>query len=100
MKTRIIPTALMIIGRPVATLADNKVAVATVNGGDAEFVGQEAVRNTTRLPWTAGAVLVGLSLIRYAPVRKAWQRHLDEIKEGGPHSDENRHGSWVPAISS
>lgn len=80
MKTRIILTALLIIGgawfassigQPVATLADNKVAVATVNGGDAEFVGQEAVRNTTRLPWTAGAVLVGLSLIWYAPVRKA-----------------------------
>ena len=30
---------------------------------------------------------------------KAWQRHLDEIKEGRPHSDENRHGAWVPAIS-
>ena len=80
MKTRIILTAVLIIGgawfassigRPVATLADNKVAVATVNGGDAEFVGQEAVRNTTRLPWTAVAVLVGLSLIWYATVRKA-----------------------------
>ncbi len=47
MKTRIILTALLIIGgvwfsssigRPVATIADNKVAIATVNGGDAEFV--------------------------------------------------------------
>ena len=80
MKTRIILTALLIIGgawfassigQPVSTLTDNKVAVATVNGGDAEFVGQEVVRNTTRLPWTAGAVLVGLSLIWYTPVRKA-----------------------------
>jgi hypothetical protein len=80
MKTRIILTALLIIGgawfassigQPVATLADNKVAVATVNGGDAEYIGQSAVRNTTRLPWTAGAVLVGLTLVWYTPVRKA-----------------------------
>lgn len=80
MKTRIILTILLLIGgawfassvgRPVSTLADNKVAVATVNGGDTEFVGQEVVRNTTRLPWTAGAVLVGLSLVWYTPIRKA-----------------------------
>ena len=30
---------------------------------------------------------------------KAWQQRLDETKEGRPHSDENRHGAWVPAIS-
>ena len=28
----------------------------------------------------------------------AWKRHLEEVKDGGPHSDENRHGAWVPAI--
>lgn len=30
---------------------------------------------------------------------KAWQRHLDEVHDGKPHTDENRHDAWVPAIS-
>lgn len=63
MKTRIILTILLIvagawfvasIGQPVTTLANNKAAVATVNGGDAEYVAQSVVYNTTRLnkrPW-------------------------------------------------
>ena len=29
---------------------------------------------------------------------KAWQRHLDEVKDGRPHTDENRHDAWVPAL--
>ena len=29
---------------------------------------------------------------------KAWRRYLEELNEGMGHTDENRHGAWVPAI--
>lgn len=30
---------------------------------------------------------------------EAWERYLDEVKNNGCHTDENRHGAWVPAIT-
>jgi hypothetical protein len=44
------------------------------------------------LQWADGGPLLLMKTI------KAWQRHLDEVVEGRPHVDTERHGSWVPAI--
>jgi hypothetical protein len=92
MRTRIILTLLLLlcavwfaqsVGRPVATLARQKAVVATVNGGDQAYVNQHAVDTTVMWPWSAVGVILGVTLIWHAPMRRALA--ADRCKKQ-PHS--------------
>jgi hypothetical protein len=59
------------LAEPVAVLAKNKAAVATVNGGDAAFVGQNAVNHVVATPWLGLTILTLAVVMFYSDVRKA-----------------------------
>lgn len=81
MKTRIALTFGVLVGapfldnalfHPVETIAKNNVAVATVNGGDAAFVAQQAVHSASNLGHiTFGVFIMALiAIIWFAPLKK------------------------------
>jgi hypothetical protein len=55
---------------PATTVAENTAAVATVNGGDAAFVAQQALHATTGFPFTLIAFLVITALFWASPFNK------------------------------
>lgn len=83
MKTRIALTLAVLLGlpflnqaifSPVETIVKNQAVVATVNGGDAAFVAQEAVHAGVSLGSTLLVIagLVALILIWATPIKKFW----------------------------
>jgi hypothetical protein len=78
MKTRIILTIILLIGagwlspsigEPVSVLAKNQASVATVNGGNAEYIAQSTVNNTVSMPWIATGAFIGLVIIWVGPIK-------------------------------
>ncbi len=83
MKTRIALTLGLLVGahfldnalfHPVETIVKNNVAVATVNGGDAAFVAQQAVNSGSSLAHSLflAAFVVAVFSVWYAPLKKAF----------------------------
>ena len=65
---------------PVTVVAKNAAAVATVNGGDAAFVAQQATNTTVNysLHLYAAALLVVLILIWAAPVKRLFSQPVTD----------------------
>jgi len=94
MKTRIVSTLALLASahfldealfHPAETIVKNNVAVATVNGGDAAFVAQQAVNSASSTGHFlfGAAVLVAVVAIWF-PVVKKWWVSADES-----NSDDN-----------